>query len=301
MVKPLEAALAVALFLGAPLAAAEDASPDAAWLRVLSRDLQGTSSKLIALAKATPEERFGWSPTPEVRTVSEVYMHIVATSLLIPPGLGAPAPEGIVIPDSSYGLSELGRAGEAETTSKEAVVAALERSSKYAIASILEIEGLDEQVAIFGFPGSKRDYLMLIVGHAQEHLGQSIAYARAMGVTPPWSVRPERPSPTSTVEIDGKTAHGVIRAVDQFGNLLTSFVDADLEQIETIAGTFVEIQACGEIARLFVGNQIFDVRPGEWILYPSPDGYWSVALSFASAARSLGCKGEEAIAIRLVE
>jgi hypothetical protein len=34
------------------------------------------SSQLIALAEATPEEKFSWRPAPGVRSTSEVYMHI---------------------------------------------------------------------------------------------------------------------------------------------------------------------------------------------------------------------------------
>jgi hypothetical protein len=143
-----------------------------------------------------------------------------------------------------------------------------------------------------------RDYLLLIVGHAQEHLGQSIAYARSIGVTPPWSIRPPRPSPASTAEIDGRTARGTIRDKNQLGNLTVSFVDGDFERIGVTEGDFVEIEACGESERVFVGAELFDVRPGEWVLYPSPDGHWSLALSFGNAAQTFGCEGGETIEIR---
>lgn len=291
------AALVGSLLLCAQPAAADDPA-DRAWLETLSHDLKGTGRKLVALANAVPAARFGWSPSPEVRTVSKVYMHVVATNLLILPGLGADPPPGVEIPDSSYGLSQLGFQRETEVTSKTEVLGALEESFTYATEAILDIQDLDERVAIYGFPGSKRDYLLLIVSHAQEHLGQSIAYARSIGVTPPWSVRPDRPSPDSTAEIDGQTARGTIRGTDQFGNLVVSLVDTDMEQIGVEKGDFVAVEACQGTERLFVGGEIFDVRPGEWILYPSPNGYWSIALSFGSAAQSLGCEGNEPIAVR---
>jgi hypothetical protein len=34
------------------------------------------SQQLIALAEATPEDKFGWRPASGVRSTSEVYMHI---------------------------------------------------------------------------------------------------------------------------------------------------------------------------------------------------------------------------------
>ena len=41
---------------------------DGEWLHV--------SQQLIALAEATPAEKFSWRPAPGVRSTSEVYMHI---------------------------------------------------------------------------------------------------------------------------------------------------------------------------------------------------------------------------------
>jgi hypothetical protein len=38
---------------------------------------QHTSAQLIALAEATPADKFAWRPAPGVRSTSEVYMHIV--------------------------------------------------------------------------------------------------------------------------------------------------------------------------------------------------------------------------------
>jgi uncharacterized damage-inducible protein DinB len=34
---------------------------------------------------------------------------------------------------------------------------------------------------------SARSVLMVLLSHAHEHLGQSIAYARMVGVVPPWT------------------------------------------------------------------------------------------------------------------
>ena len=36
---------------------------------------------------------------------------------------------------------------------------------------------------------SERSAFTLLLSHAHEHLGQSIAYARMNGVTPPWSAQ----------------------------------------------------------------------------------------------------------------
>src|ERR1700680_1712833 len=41
------------------------------------------SLQLIALAEATPEEKFAWRPAPGVRSTSEVYMHIVMANFYL--------------------------------------------------------------------------------------------------------------------------------------------------------------------------------------------------------------------------
>jgi hypothetical protein len=42
-------------------------------------------------------------------------------------------------------------------------------------------------VSFFGHDMTARAVLIALDGHVNEHLGQSIAYARANNVTPPWS------------------------------------------------------------------------------------------------------------------
>jgi uncharacterized damage-inducible protein DinB len=46
---------------------------------------------------------------------------------------------------------------------------------------------LDSEVAFFGRQWTKRTIIYLAMTHFHEHLGQSIAYARTLGVVPPWS------------------------------------------------------------------------------------------------------------------
>jgi uncharacterized damage-inducible protein DinB len=54
------------------------------------------------------------------------------------------------------------------------------------------IEGLSENdlkapVKLFGMDMTKEGAVRYLFGDQHEHLGQSIAYARSNGVTPPWS------------------------------------------------------------------------------------------------------------------
>ncbi|MCB1034990.1 MAG: DinB family protein [Acidobacteria bacterium] len=178
--------LAVLVFLSAAPAGAEEEM--SAFHRDLIANLEATGQKLISLAEATPENMFSWRPTKDVRSVSEVYMHVVGANMLIPPALGATPPEGVEIPENAFALM---KEWETTVTAKADVVAKLKESLEYAKAALASIQDLDAEVTLFGPPQTKRAYFFILQGHAHEHLGQSIAYARSFGVAPPWS----RPMP----------------------------------------------------------------------------------------------------------
>jgi len=42
-----------------------------------------SSRQILALAEATPAEKFAWRPAPGVRSVSEVYMHIAVANFFL--------------------------------------------------------------------------------------------------------------------------------------------------------------------------------------------------------------------------
>ena len=159
----------------------------------LAGNMQFVSDQLMQLAEALPEEVYGWRPVDEVRTTSEVFMHVVSANLLMPPALGVAAPEGLEMPENPF---DLAREWEANVTAKADVMAKLEESIAYAqnaLATFPE-EALDEEVTLFGPPMRKRDALLVLLSHSHEHLGQLIAYARSNGVAPPWSQpMPEAP------------------------------------------------------------------------------------------------------------
>ena len=149
-------------------------------------NLTRAGKQLVSLAEAMPADKFSWRPNDQVRKVSEVYMHVVGPNILIPSLLGAAPPKGLTIPEKPF---DLATKWEAEVTSKEEVIARLRESFDYAAEAIKTIPAkeLDTGTSIFGFPASKRAYILILLSHAHEHLGQSIAYARTVGVVPPWS------------------------------------------------------------------------------------------------------------------
>jgi len=166
-----------------PLQAEEAA---AGFMNDFVADLERVGGRLAELAGATPADKFSWAPSDEVRTISQVYVHAVFVTTFLPMALGAAPPEGFEMSEDTNPMV-LMQEWEAKITDKDQVIAKLNESFAYAAKAVPTITDLDTTVEAFGFPGSKRAYLLILLTHAHEHLGQSIAYARSIGVVPPWS------------------------------------------------------------------------------------------------------------------
>ncbi len=141
-------------------------------------EVESVGQKLVDLAEAMPADKYGWRPAPGVRSVGEVYMHVVAGNSMLPSFLGLKGMEGV------------SRESERSVTNKAQIIALLKASianAKAAGAAVSDSD-LDRKVKTFGSQEmTERQVLMRILVHMHEHLGQSIAYARMNGVTPPWS------------------------------------------------------------------------------------------------------------------
>lgn len=73
---------------------------------------------------------------------------------------------------------------------KAEVIEALHAAFEHARSAVRTVsdEDLDRTTTMFGQPSTYRAVLLLMTTHCHEHLGQQIAYARANGVVPPWSM-----------------------------------------------------------------------------------------------------------------
>jgi len=174
--------------------AAEAPAADAAtgFQSDVAADLERTGKKLVGLAEAIPADKYGWRPAEGVRTVSEVFVHTANANLLLPVTMGAAPAEGFIPPADMPAAMAWMQEREAGTTAKDAVLAELRKSLDYAAAALggLPTAGLEETIQPLGFPASRRAYALVLLTHNHEHLGQAIAYARSIGVTPPWSDGP---------------------------------------------------------------------------------------------------------------
>ena len=135
------------------------------------------SAQLIALAEATPAEKFTWRPASGVRSTSEVYMHIVRANFLMLNAIGSKTPT-----DFKDGMGT-------SVTSKAEVMGWLKRSLeavKQARAAETPAD-LQRKTKIFDTETTVDNIYLRIIVHNNEHMGQLVAYARMTGVVPPWS------------------------------------------------------------------------------------------------------------------
>jgi uncharacterized damage-inducible protein DinB len=78
---------------------------------------------------------------------------------------------------------------EKKVTAKPEVIAWLKRSLE-AVKSAragLKAEDFQRKVKIMGRDATVDGIYLRIIVHANEHMGQLVAYARMNGITPPWS------------------------------------------------------------------------------------------------------------------
>lgn len=136
------------------------------------------SDKLTRLAEAIPADKYTWRPAPDVRSVSEVFLHIAAANYNLYKLVGSAPPAGIDLKNF-----------DKSTTDKAKVVATLKDSYAHAQQAITAMPdaNLEKSFDWFGGKNSQRGILLFIVRHGAEHLGQQIAYARMIGVVPPWT------------------------------------------------------------------------------------------------------------------
>lgn len=181
-------------FAAAPLAAQQPgghehhnmAMPTSGIRAELIRDVEGLEKRYLALADAM-KGKLSWRPAQGVRSAGEVFMHVAGANFMIPTMAGVQPPQSMRAPTLQQGMAKM---RELETMADEAKMREMLQHSfmhaRHAIAMTPDAQ-LDTPTQMFGQETTRRGVLHLLVTHMHEHLGQSIAYARMNGVTPPWS------------------------------------------------------------------------------------------------------------------
>lgn len=137
-----------------------------------------SSAKVVQLAEAVPEDLYTWSPGEGVMEIGHVYMHIARYNFMyLEDNLGIPAPDDLDLDT----LEEMRGKGD--------VTAILERSVRHVQQHIsaLGAEELTAETTLYGRRVAGWSVLFQLLAHMNEHVGQSVSYARMNGIVPPWS------------------------------------------------------------------------------------------------------------------
>lgn len=171
--------------LAAPLSGQDAAAPPPA-VAALLRDLGMLEQKLVGLAEAIPEDKYGYRPAEGVRSVSEVLMHVAADNYFLPTAADVAAPAETGIKSGDYPSVQ---AYEGRSATRAEALAALRASFAHLRTAMQGTDQafLEKTLNLFGMEMTGLDLWVMTTTHLHEHLGQSIAYARANAVVPPWS------------------------------------------------------------------------------------------------------------------
>ena len=154
-----------------------DMKSESPFSRDYIKEVDAAKEKLLSLADAIPQDKFTWRPNEGVRSVSEVFMHVVGANYYFLTLVGEKMPEWF-----KPGM-------DTTVTNKEEIVKYLKSSydnlDNYMAA--LDVNSLDDPVEFFGMKSTKRHLFLILLDHNHEHLGQLIAYSRMNRITPPWS------------------------------------------------------------------------------------------------------------------
>lgn len=167
-------------------------------------ELEIPRKQVTAVAEAIPENTYGWRPAEDARTFSAVLVHIAAGNLMLlyradvfaPPVMelcggieGDGPPQWLEVVHRSFQL-------ERTLTRKSEILDLLKRSFDAVVEAFTATneEELGRTRDFFGQVVTPRRIYLRVLAHADEHMGQAIAYARAMGFHVPW------PDPVKTME-----------------------------------------------------------------------------------------------------
>ncbi len=184
--------LAMAASLSAPPPAplAAQSTPDG-FKTEIERQFGASARKAVMLAEAMPADKYGWSPGEGVASVARVYMHIARYNYMyLEQSMGIASPMG----QDAYmrwedDATARFQAKTASAADKEWIVGVLSASMDHVRDNLEPMSDSDLAASTrqYGRQVQKWAVMLQLVAHMNEHLGQSIAYARMNDVVPPWS------------------------------------------------------------------------------------------------------------------
>lgn len=135
---------------------------------------------IIRAAQKVPEDVFAFRPTPDVRTMGEIFGHVADGFLNMCATAGGGKPPRTNIEKSVSGKADLAKALTEGAEYCDSVFAAMD-----------DKKGLETVPFYFG-PTPRVSVLYFAVAHGYEHYGNLVTYMRLKNIVPP-SSEPPRP------------------------------------------------------------------------------------------------------------
>ena len=152
----------------------QEGKPGQGWMA----EFNHAASQTVALAEATPADKFAWRPAEGVRSVSEVYMHLAIGNYFLLSQAGVKLPAAIT--------AKLRPEAEKSLKDKAEVIRFLKDSQDMVRENYPKADRA-RKTNFFGAETTVDGVYLRLLVHNHEHMGQSVAYARMIGVVPPWS------------------------------------------------------------------------------------------------------------------
>lgn len=168
---------AAALLLLAPVAAASQAQGNTATRAGLKGTYDVVKTYLTKAVAQVGEEHYSYKPTPEVRSMGELFGHIANANFMI-----CAMAKGEKSPSA---------ANFEKVTTKAEMQKAIADSFAYCDAAWTAVEGEKgtEAVDIFGMKHTRASAMAFNSAHDWEHYGNLVTYMRLRGMVPPSSQR----------------------------------------------------------------------------------------------------------------
>lgn len=144
---------------------------DGEWLHV--------ARQLATLAESIPESLYPYRPNPEARSTAEVLNHITLATFYLLHLAGHPLPEGLNPATMDHDIA-----------TKQDITTWLHRSLETVAQTYAATPPADlaRTLTVLNRPAHVAGLYLRILVHANEHMGQLVAYARANSITPPFTV-----------------------------------------------------------------------------------------------------------------
>lgn len=141
--------------------------------------------QVIALAEVIPADKYGWRPAPGARSVSEAFMHIAIANIGLLSYTNPKSPETQRVVEGLTMTAET----EKKIAGKAEVIDWLKRSFEAVRTARAALKPADfnRKVKIENRDATVDGIYLRIIVHANEHMGQLVAYARTNGIAPPWA------------------------------------------------------------------------------------------------------------------